>query len=55
MEEDDAFIPMQQPTSSNGSTALDLPYNLGFMVIFTIIGTIGGFLFGYDSGIIAGA
>jgi MFS family permease len=31
------------------------PYNRGFIVFVSIVGSIGGFLFGYDTGIIAGA
>ena len=30
-------------------------YNLGFLMRITTVGSIGGFLFGYDTGIIAGA
>ena len=50
MDEEESLI-----LSTNGSTDVDLPYNTGFVVILTLLGSIGGFLFGYDSGIIAGA
>ena len=50
MDDDESLI-----LSTNGSTDIDLPYNTGFVVILTFIGSIGGLLFGYDSGIIAGA
>ena len=42
-------------SSSHGSTDTNLPYNKYFMARLTLVGSIGGFLFGYVSGIIAGA
>ena len=30
-------------------------YNLGFVILIAIIGSVGGFIFGYDIGIIGGA
>lgn len=33
----------------------NLPYKEGFVTLLTIVGSVGGFLFGYDTGIIAGA
>ena len=40
--------------SSTGETADAAPVNLGFIAAIVVVATIGGFMFGYDSGVING-
>lgn len=51
----DPIMTMMKSSSGQSSSALYRPYKEGFIIILTIVGSIGGFLFGYDTGIIAGA
>ena len=52
---DAPLMSMAKSSSEQDSSALYRPYKEGFIIMLTIVGSIGGFLFGYDTGIIAGA
>ena len=46
---------MQEPSQLINPQISDSEINYCFVVMLTLVGSIGGFLFGYDTGIIAGA
>jgi len=51
-EETDKLNPQSE---QNSSAALERPFKEPFIILLTIVGSLGGFLFGYDTGIVAGA
>jgi hypothetical protein len=58
IEEDVPLMNQGENSSKQGSdknSYRDVNYNNNFLVTLSMVGSMGGFLFGYDTGIIAGA